>query len=55
MKVSEGVSVRGLGATRVDIEIEAESPDTDEAVEWVEDIYAAVRDTVEEKKGSEDT
>jgi len=54
--VSDHIGVRGLGSTTVDVEIEVESPDDEEALEWKQHIYAAVRDAVKEKKeADEDT
>jgi len=55
-RVSDHIGVRGLGSTTVDVEIEVESPDDEEALEWKQHIYAAVRDAVKEKKeADEDT
>jgi hypothetical protein len=49
-KVEEHVGIRGLGSLSVDIDIIAESPDGDEALEWVEDIRDAVKETTREKR-----
>ena len=49
-EVSDNVSVRGLGSTRVDVDISAESPDGEEALEWIEDIRDAVKTTTKAKK-----
>lgn len=49
-EVSEHIGVRGLGSTTVDVDITADSPDGEEALEWVEDLRAAVKTTVQKKK-----
>jgi hypothetical protein len=53
-KVEEHVGILGLDSLTVDIDITAESPDGEEALEWVEDIRDAVKETTREKKERED-
>jgi hypothetical protein len=48
-KIEEHVGVRSLGSTRIDVDITVDSPDGEEALEWVEDLQQAVKATVDEK------